>query len=65
MSDAYDARLKQIEERNNLILGHFVHTSRGRLADDTLHQHVLNIQHLSWQRRDTCLRVLRQTFCER
>ena len=44
MSDAYDARLKQIQERNDLILGHFVHTWRGRLADDTLYQHVLNIQ---------------------
>ncbi|GEM_PF-5304537 len=45
MSDAYDARLKQIQERNDLILGHFVHSWRGRLADDTLYQHVLNIQH--------------------
>lgn len=47
MSDAYDARLKQIQERNDLILGHFVHTWRRRLADDTLCQHVRNIQHLT------------------
>ncbi len=47
MSDDYDARLKQIQERNDLILGHFVHTWQGRLADDTLYQHVLNIQHLT------------------
>ena len=47
MSDDYNARLKRIQERNDLILGHFVHTWHGRLADDTLYQHVLNIQHLT------------------
>jgi hypothetical protein len=47
MSDDYDARLKHIQERNDLILGHFVHTWQGHLADDTLYQHVLNIQHLT------------------
>jgi hypothetical protein len=43
----YDARLKQIQERNHSILGHFVHTWKGRVSDDTLYQHVLNIQHFS------------------
>jgi hypothetical protein len=47
MSDAYDARSKEIQKRNDLILGHFVHTWHGRLADDTLYQHVLNIQHFT------------------
>jgi len=43
----YDARLKQIQERNDSILGHFVHTWKGRISDDALYQHVLNIQHLT------------------
>jgi hypothetical protein len=43
----YDARLKQIQERNYSILGHFVHTWKGRVSDGTLYQHVLNIQHFS------------------
>jgi hypothetical protein len=47
MSDDYDTRLKQIQGRNDLILGHCVHTWQGRLADDPLYQRVLNIQHLS------------------
>jgi hypothetical protein len=29
------------------ILGHFVHTWKGRMSDDTLFRHVLNIQHFS------------------
>lgn len=44
MGDDYDDRLKQVRERNDFILGHFVHTWRGRVSDDTLYQHVLNIQ---------------------
>jgi hypothetical protein len=44
MSDDYDVRLKQVQERNDLILGHFVHVWRGRVSDETLYQHVLNIQ---------------------
>ncbi len=47
MGDDYAARLKRIQEHNDLILGHFVHTWHGRMADDTLYQHVLNIQHLT------------------
>lgn len=47
MSDDYDVRLKQVQERNDFILGHFVHVWRGRVSDDTLYQHVLNIQHFS------------------
>jgi hypothetical protein len=42
-----DARLKQIQERDDSILGHFVHTWKGRVSDDTLFRHVLNIQHFS------------------
>ncbi len=34
-----------MEDRNALILGHFVHMWRGRLSDNTLYQHVLNIQY--------------------
>jgi hypothetical protein len=44
MSDDYDVRLKQVQERNDFILGHFVHVWRGRVSDETLYQHVLNIQ---------------------
>ena len=44
MTDDHDDRLKQIQERNNIILGHFVHVWRGRISDDTLYEHVLNIQ---------------------
>lgn len=40
----YDVCLKQVQERNDLILGHFVHVWRGRVSDDTLYRHVLNIQ---------------------
>jgi hypothetical protein len=47
MSDDYDIRLKQVQERNDLILGHFVHVWRGRVSDDTLYQHVLNIQNFT------------------
>lgn len=39
-----DARLKQIQERNDRILGHFVHVWRGRVSDETLYKHVRNIQ---------------------
>jgi hypothetical protein len=41
---AYDARLKQIQARNDRILGHFVHVWRGRVSDETLHKHIRNIQ---------------------
>jgi hypothetical protein len=34
-----------VEDRNNFILGHFVHTWQGRLSENTLYQHVLNIQY--------------------
>jgi len=42
-----------VEDRNTFILGHFVDTWQGRLSDNTLSQHVLNIQYftnsyLSW-----------------
>jgi hypothetical protein len=47
MSDDYDVRLQQVKERNKLIVGHFVHTWRGRISDDTLYQHVLNIEHFA------------------
>ncbi len=45
MSDDYDIRLQQVQERNALIVGRFVHTWRGRISDDALYQHVLNIEH--------------------
>lgn len=45
MSDDYEVRLQQIQERNKLIIGHFVHTWRGRISDDTLYQHVTNIEY--------------------
>jgi hypothetical protein len=43
-----------VEDRNAFILGHFVDTWQGRLSDNTLSQHVLNIQYfansyLSWE----------------
>ncbi len=47
MSDDLDARLEQIQERNEDILAHFVHTWHGRLSDDTLYQHVLNVRHFT------------------
>ncbi len=47
MSDDYDMRLQQIQIRNESILGHFVHVWRGRISEDTLYQHVLNIQYLA------------------
>jgi hypothetical protein len=47
MNDDYDTRLEQIQTRNDFILGHFVHTWRGRVSDDTLYQHVLNIQNFT------------------
>jgi hypothetical protein len=51
----YDARLKQIQERDDSILGHFVHTWKGRVSDDTLFRHVLNIQHFSgWHLNYSC-----------
>lgn len=40
MHDDYDARLREVEERNEFILGHFVHVWRERISDDTLYQHV-------------------------
>jgi hypothetical protein len=47
MGDDYDVRLQQVTERNQFIVGHFVHTWRGRISDDTLYQHVLNIEHFA------------------
>lgn len=44
MSDDYDVRSEQVQERNDFILGHFIHVWRGRVSDETLYQHVLNIQ---------------------
>ena len=45
MSDDHEVRLQQIQERNKLIVGHFVHTWRGRISDDALYQHVVNIEY--------------------
>ncbi|MEA3341926.1 MAG: hypothetical protein U9R15_18340, partial [Chloroflexota bacterium] len=45
MNDDYEVRLQQVEEHNRLIVGHFVHTWRGRISDDTLYQHVTNIEY--------------------
>ncbi len=44
---AHDSNIHHVsvEDRNALILGHFVDTWRGRLSDNTLYQHVLNIQY--------------------
>jgi hypothetical protein len=47
MNEEYDSRLRQVKERNQFIVGHFVHTWRGRISDDTLYQHVLNIEHFA------------------
>ncbi len=47
MDDNFDIDIQQlsVEDRNKFILGHFVHTWRGRISDDTLYQHVLNIEY--------------------
>lgn len=45
MSDDYEIRLQQVRERNKRIIGHFVHTWQGRISDDTLDQHVMNIEY--------------------
>lgn len=45
MSDDYEVRLQQVEDRNKRIIGHFVHTWRGRISDDALYQHVVNIEY--------------------
>jgi hypothetical protein len=44
---AYDSNLQHLSvaDRNAFILGHFVDTWQGRLSDNTLAQHVLNIQY--------------------
>lgn len=47
MSDDYEVRLQQVRERNTLIVGHFVHTWRGRISDDVLYQHVMNIEYFA------------------
>jgi hypothetical protein len=47
MSDDYDTRLKQVQERNRFVIGHFVHTWRGRISDETLGRHLLNIEHFA------------------
>ena len=47
MSDDYEVRLQQVRERNKLIVGHFVHTWRGRISDDVLYQHVMNIEYFA------------------
>ncbi len=47
MGNNYNIDIQQlsVEDRNKFILGHFVHTWRGRISDDTLYQHILNIQY--------------------
>ncbi len=45
MNDDYEVRLQQVENRNKRIIGHFVHTWRGRISDDALYQHVMNIEY--------------------
>lgn len=47
MSDDHEIRLEQVQERNKLIVGHFVHTWRGRISDDALYQHVTNIEYFA------------------
>jgi hypothetical protein len=47
MNDSYDTQLERIQARNDFILGHFIHTWRGRVSDDTLYQHALNIQNFT------------------
>jgi hypothetical protein len=53
-NDDYDARLKQIQERNDTILGHFVHAWKGRMSDDVLYRHALNIQHFAGWHLNYC-----------
>ena len=45
MSDDHEVRLQQVQERNKLVIAHFVHTWRGRISDDALYQHVTNIEY--------------------
>jgi hypothetical protein len=47
MDHNFDIDIQQlsVEDRNKFILDHFIHTWRGRISDDTLYQHVLNIQY--------------------
>jgi len=45
--DHYEVRLQQVRERNKLIIGHFVHTWRGRISDNTLYQHVMNFEYFA------------------
>jgi hypothetical protein len=40
-----DIQQLSVEDRNKFILGHFIHTWKGRISDDTLYQHVLNLQY--------------------
>jgi hypothetical protein len=47
VSDEYEVRLQQVRERNKRIIGHFVHTWRERISDDTLYQHVMNIEYFA------------------
>lgn len=63
--DHYEVRLQQVRERNKRIIGHFVHTWRGRISDDTLYQHVMNIEyfangHLNYYADTDALRSLDQ-----
>ncbi len=47
MGNDYNIDIKQLsaEDRNKFILGYFVQTWRGHISDDTLYQHILNIQY--------------------
>jgi hypothetical protein len=45
MADTSTMQHVSVEDRNACVLGHFVHIWRGRLSDNTLAQHVLNIQY--------------------
>ena len=49
MGDYDNINIQQlsVEDRNKFILGHFIHTWQGRISDDTLYQHVLNIQYFT------------------
>ena len=45
MNDDYEVHLQQVQDRNKRIIGRFVHTWRGRISDDALYQHVVNIEY--------------------
>lgn len=43
--DHIDIQHLPVEARNKFILAYFVHTWRGRISDETLYQHLLNLQY--------------------